>query len=111
MLEQGEDLLTLALERLPPATQPGETTTLNAQRLPNHRRAYLDYEGEVSEGRGSVRREAAGVLRIASTPSTPGTPPAMRCKIIAKNLIAEIEFPSCDPGETICLKVLSWTWE
>lgn len=35
-----------------------------AQRLPDHRRAYLDYEGEVSGGRGHVRRVASGKCEI-----------------------------------------------
>ena len=42
------------------------TTTLT--RLPDHRRIYLDYEGPVSGGRGTVRRVAGGqcMLRIES---------------------------------------------
>ena len=32
-------------------------------RLPSHRRAYLDYEGPVSGGRGHVQRVAAGSCR------------------------------------------------
>lgn len=35
-----------------------------AQRIADHRRLYLDYEGPVSGGRGSVRRLAAGWMRI-----------------------------------------------
>lgn len=31
-----------------------------ARRIQDHRRAYLDYEGPLSEGRGEVRRIAAG---------------------------------------------------
>ena len=30
------------------------------ERLPDHRRAYLDYEGPVSQNRGHVKRVAAG---------------------------------------------------
>ena len=33
-------------------------------RLGEHRRAYLDYEGTVSDGRGMVRRVARGTCRI-----------------------------------------------
>jgi len=35
-----------------------------AERLPDHRSAYLDYEGPVSGGRGTVRRVAAGELEV-----------------------------------------------
>jgi hypothetical protein len=39
-----------------PAAGPGTI----ADELADHRAAYLDYEGEVSGGRGTVRRTAAG---------------------------------------------------
>jgi hypothetical protein len=55
MLEHGELLRTWALEKLPAA---GETVA--AERLPDHRPIYLDYEGEVAGDRGSVRRVDAG---------------------------------------------------
>jgi hypothetical protein len=58
MLEvAGQELLrTFQLARWPLAV--GETCA--CAQLADHRRAYLDYEGEVSGGRGSVRRVAAG---------------------------------------------------
>jgi hypothetical protein len=34
------------------------------ERIADHRRAYLDYEGEVGGGRGEVRRVAAGTFRL-----------------------------------------------
>ncbi|HYF15852.1 MAG TPA: hypothetical protein VD971_12355 [Phycisphaerales bacterium] len=40
----------------------GGGATLHATRLGDHRRAYLEYEGEVSGGRGRVTRVAAGVV-------------------------------------------------
>jgi hypothetical protein len=36
----------------------------DAQRLADHRRVYLTYEGEVSGGRGRVRRVAEGTCQI-----------------------------------------------
>lgn len=51
MLESGEALRTWRLE-CPPETGQPITATL----LADHRRAYLDYEGEVSGGRGRVSR-------------------------------------------------------
>jgi len=35
-----------------------------AERLPDHRRRYLDYEGEISGGRGSVRRIDRGPATV-----------------------------------------------
>lgn len=35
--------------------------------LPDHRRAYLTYEGPVSGGRGSVRRVASGRYAVRDT--------------------------------------------
>lgn len=54
MLEDTEFLWTWAIPSLPPGTIEA------ALRLPNHRRLYLDYEGEVSNGRGTVSRVARG---------------------------------------------------
>lgn len=58
MLEvAGQELLrTFQLARWPLAV--GEACV--CAQLADHRRAYLDYEGEVSGGRGSVQRVAAG---------------------------------------------------
>jgi hypothetical protein len=55
MLETAEALETWAL-----AAEPTAYSCCLAQRLPDHRKAYLDYEGEVSGGRGRVRRWDAG---------------------------------------------------
>ena len=51
MLESGADLRTWRLEHPP---MPGRM--IAATSLPNHRRIYLDYEGEISGGRGRVTR-------------------------------------------------------
>jgi hypothetical protein len=48
-----------------PIDQPTELI-----QLPEHRREYLTYEGEVSGGRGTVRRVAAGSCRVS--PQTDG---------------------------------------
>ncbi len=52
MLETGGGLRTLRLAR-PPET-PG--LCIDAHALPAHRLHYLDYEGPVSGGRGTVKR-------------------------------------------------------
>ncbi|MEZ6090577.1 MAG: hypothetical protein R3C05_21665 [Pirellulaceae bacterium] len=35
--------------------------------MPNHRLKYLDYEGEVSDNRGSVRRIDAGLFEVVQS--------------------------------------------
>jgi hypothetical protein len=59
MLEHGPVLRTWACESLPDAG-----ATVAAEQLADHRLAYLDYEGEVSGGRGSVVRVAAGEYEL-----------------------------------------------
>jgi hypothetical protein len=58
MLEESETLRTWSLAA-PPAD--GESTV--ARSLPDHRKAYLDYEGPVSRNRGSVARWDFGHFR------------------------------------------------
>ena len=65
MLEAEEVLRTWRLGRLP---HPG--TTLSAEPLPDHRKAYLDYEGPVSGGRGTVARADAGNYCILESDPT-----------------------------------------
>jgi hypothetical protein len=55
MLDNGEVLRTWRLSHPPDADED-----VLAEPLPDHRRAYLDYEGPVSGGRGEVRRWDAG---------------------------------------------------
>jgi hypothetical protein len=51
MLEKEAALRTWRLNR-----PPGGPGSIAAEPLPDHRLAYLDYEGSVSGGRGTVRR-------------------------------------------------------
>jgi len=62
MLQAGDALATWAVERWP---GPGETVA--AERLADHRRAYLTYEGPVSGDRGTVRRVASGAYTLRRT--------------------------------------------
>ena len=57
--EPGGLLRTWALEEEPCFGQ-----AIRAQALPDHRRIYLDYEGEISQGRGTVRKWDEGVCSI-----------------------------------------------
>jgi DNA polymerase Ligase (LigD) len=61
MLEAGGRLRTWRLERPPMA---GESVA--AQAIGDHRTAYLDYEGPVSGGRGTVARWDAGTYAVES---------------------------------------------
>ena len=65
MLEQGTVLATWALAKLPVAG--GES--VDAERLPDHRLDYLDYEGEVSGGRGRVVRVDRGTYELLPSDS------------------------------------------
>ena len=59
MLDVGESLRSWRLGELPRA---GLTTTCIS--TPDHRQAYLDYEGPVSGNRGSVKRVLSGDYSI-----------------------------------------------
>lgn len=59
MIEDGAALATWALERA-----PDEGRSVGAERLADHRRSYLDYEGPVSGDRGHVTRWDAGACTV-----------------------------------------------
>lgn len=64
MLETDGVLRTWAL--VPPydSRQPTQPFSVSAKRLPDHRLAYLDYEGDISGGRGTVKRIDTGTYTI-----------------------------------------------
>jgi hypothetical protein len=59
MLEWGESLRTWAL-----AAEPANRAQLIGKKLPDHRLAYLDYEGPVSDNRGCVTRVDRGTYEV-----------------------------------------------
>ena len=59
MLEVGDVLRTWSLV---PLTKT--SFSVPAKRLPDHRLAYLDYEGEISGGRGTVKRVDTGTYTM-----------------------------------------------
>lgn len=59
MLEVGGVLRTWSIPELP---VPGQL--IQAEALPDHRLAYLDYEGPVSDNRGSVSRVDEGEYEV-----------------------------------------------
>lgn len=63
MLERGEVLWTWRLDRDPldPRNYP-----IPAERIGDHRKAYLTYEGPISGGRGTVRRVDQGTYTSAA---------------------------------------------
>ncbi len=61
MLEAGEVLRTWAIDAPLVAGRD-----LPARALDDHRKVYLEYQGEISGNRGSVRRVDAGVFRRSS---------------------------------------------
>jgi len=65
MLQVGSALATWALDRPPDAAGP-----VAAELLPDHRTSYLDYEGPISAGRGSVSQWDAGEYLLHSRSET-----------------------------------------
>lgn len=64
MLEEAESLRTWAL-----GAEPVAGRTIVAEQLPDHRSAYLDYEGPISGNRGVVSRWDSGTYELMdSTP-------------------------------------------
>lgn len=77
MFDVGYSLSTWALATLPhdwrdlfdePQLTFASTNEIEVDQLPDHRTAYLDYEGPVSSDRGSVRRLDSGTYTTASGP-------------------------------------------
>ena len=65
MLERGAVLATWSLAQ-PPDSAPPQT----AEALPDHRPAFLEYEGPISGGRGSVSRWDRGTYRVERQSAT-----------------------------------------
>ncbi|MFP4054547.1 MAG: hypothetical protein ACLFV7_11870 [Phycisphaerae bacterium] len=60
MIEEGDALATWQLDRCPWDARD----RFECLRIADHRRAYLDYEGPVSRGRGRVDIHTAGVAEL-----------------------------------------------
>jgi len=61
MFENEESLLTWATE---PIDNLDPSICIAAQKLPDHRREYLDFEGDIGGNRGSVVRRFEGDYRL-----------------------------------------------
>lgn len=64
MIERGESLATWRLAQNPCATSGWRC--IQAERINDHRKHYLDYEGPLSDNRGWVERVVAGDLQRAT---------------------------------------------
>lgn len=77
MLEADGRLQTWALAQVPidwraidiDSQRIAKSNTVEVERLPDHRLAYLAYEGQVSGERGQVRQLDAGTYRGGATPA------------------------------------------
>ncbi len=86
LLEAGAACRTWRL-LLPPDT-PGE---IPVERLPDHRRLYLDYEGPVSGGRGSVTQwDAGGLVWLTARPQR------VRCELSGRIWQGCVEIDQAD---------------
>ena len=65
MLEEAESLRTWEL-----AAEPAIGLTIAAEQLPDHRLAYLDYEGPISGDRGTVARWDYGSYELLKSSPT-----------------------------------------
>jgi hypothetical protein len=65
---------------------------LGAARLPDHRLAYLDYEGPVSSGRGEVKRIDRGDYEVVDE-----SPEWLRVRLAGAVAIGEVRLPIAPP--------------
>jgi hypothetical protein len=92
LLEQGE---TLACWRL--LAEPGRGRTVPAQRLADHRRLYLDYEGPVSGDRGEVRRWDWGEFGFLA--QTPGQEEVLTVQLRGEKLAGPVAIRAGREGD------------
>ena len=81
MLEHGEVLRTWAIDSPIVAGQD-----LPARALPDHRRIYLEYEGEISGNRGHVRRVDTGTYQTLEWSAD-----RVRVHLAGSQLVGEVE--------------------
>ncbi len=82
VVEDGPALRTWAIDE-PPI--PGKELTARA--LPPHRRIYLDYEGEISGGRGTVGQWDAGTCEVLEWSDE-----VVRLRLDGRQLVGNVEF-------------------
>jgi hypothetical protein len=90
MLERAGALKTWSLESEPPDTGPFE---IRAIQHFDHRLLYLDFEGEISGGRGSVRIHDGGAFEAEWSGER------VRLKLFGQRLFGEFELEFRFPGQ------------
>ena len=98
MLEAGASLTTWQLAEDPTRGTEGrraDSGGIRARRLPDHRRAYLEYEGPVSGDRGHVTRVERGTCLLVGD-----GPQSYVVKLSGERLTGVFEFKveAADPG-------------
>ncbi len=98
-----EMLLTLQLLNLPQHTVASRPQVLPAKRIADHRPLYLDYEGQVSHGRGRVAQVASGFYRQSNA-----SPRDNRYDLMSTRLKASILLSRFELGGDITLCIERW---
>jgi hypothetical protein len=96
MVEQGESLRTWAL-----AEEPALECDIAADPLPDHRLAYLDYEGPVSGNRGHVTQWDNGECKIEES-----TPERFVIAASGRRLTGRVEIQSGENLQPACFRWL-----
>lgn len=109
MLEHEGALITFEVERL-----PSEASSFQARRLADHRLAYLEYEGHISDNRGHVIRLDRGRYQEAHADLNAHTEGPFRYILHGQRLNATI---LCDQpihllplGKPVLLEAVQWRW-
>ncbi len=97
MLEAGAVLRTWAID-----ARIVKGVDLPARALGDHRRIYLEYEGEVSGNRGSVRRLDEGTYRVLLWSAD-----HVRVELAGSQLVGEVELRCVESGSD---GVTSWNF-
>ncbi len=96
MFQCSEALATWQFSAAPTHLAPGES--LSCRKLPDHRLAYLTYEGPIRGNRGEVRRVEAGSYEPISV-----TPARWEVTLHGQTVIGRYELVQEESGED------SWT--
>ncbi len=88
LVEDGPALRTWAIDR--PIVEGDD---LPARELPAHRWVYLEFEGEVSGGRGTVRRWDGGSCRVVEWSEG-----LVRLEVRGSQLVGSVQFRRIDEG-------------
>lgn len=93
MLERDGVLLTWSLQQLPAQWGGDAGERIEAERLADHRLAYLDYEGPVSGNRGAVTRVAGGEFTWVSCDEQ-----RIEVELTSGAIAGRVEATNCDDG-------------